>query len=866
MPRPNLAELDPPSLRRSPKMLDISSFDLDPAVPRPTRDRADNLVASLKRATALVERTVHDTTPFATLSLALFGKVVHELDHVVQLVEAAAAVEATGERDSLPVRVEESRPTRRSSKVHEPVGHKREIGHEEQGEEQGEERASRPPRHEGESNEHDQPRRREGRPRDEQRDEPVVAVDQPRDRRDALERLSHDGRVHRPSSSHARRDEAPPHNRARVDRVPSRPASATPASPISSPVDEPADKRRSISRAASRLTSRVVSPPPPSAPPHDEPGPPARRHIDRKATRSAAQSQPCSSSPDPSASRRRESSSARPKSRASSAAPRRDDYKPRDLRSSPLDGPATRPKSRTSTSTASSRRAPTLEPLPPRRSSSRSRFVADSSASDDDELVRRRTHVDEGDEPASQPRSRSKARLAARSSSGRSDDARRALELASAPPPRAMGSDSDDEGQARRPSSAAPAVRPAVLTGARVAAAVVRAVEGGPGGGKQELATLSLVSSEYREPSQAALYRVVAVTSTRQLDLFLRTIESAPSLGALVRELKIQPLDADLPTPQPEPLIDPLRRLLNRLPNLTSLDEDFTAGDWDVGDLSTGRDYLLTVLSPCNLVRFRSAKAWFEIGALFALLQTQPQLVELVIGGAAMDRDWVGTKLLATLASSSSSPAPAALLESIEIGQVMHEDTLAVLLRATGGDSVGRLSSVRIGFQSLGASDDDTPLASVPAALALVGSTVTHLALAAPRKASDDSSALLDEVVAVLPRLEVLEWTEATDLAPLALAKPTVLVRLPSSLRVLRARSLVSLSTSAVLSFLHGDAPRALEVLDVQWAHGSSTAEDLAKEPWFKPRHIARIEDAAAELGIECRVGKGDEALAFGRA
>ncbi|GAA5906981.1 hypothetical protein JCM8208_003730 [Rhodotorula glutinis] len=864
MPRPladsNLAELDQPSLRRSPKMRDISSFAVEPAASCPHRDRINAIVASLKRATAIVERTSHDTTPFGTLALALFDKVVHELDEVVQLVEEASAVEAHDERDPSLARVEEGGPARRPSTTGELA--MREVEMEQEGDR--EKRKSRSSRDDMGEDVHDQPRRREGRPRREQLDGLVPGpstLDELQGRVEPFERAGsgQDDRAHRPSSSVAPRDDFPPRDRTRLDGFPSRPSSTAPVSPSFSSRHLPVDNPRSSSRAASRVLS---PPPPPSAPPHDGPAPSTRRHGDRTATRSAARATLRSPSPEPLAGRR-DSTFARPKSRASSAAPRRDDHEPGNSRSSTRDDATGRPKSRSSA--ASSRHEPPHGP-PPRRPSSRSRFAADSSASDDDGLVGRRRVEDDGAEPTTRTRSRSKARQTTRSFSSRSDDARRALELASAPSPPSIRSDSDDEGQARRPSSAASARRPTVLNGARVAAAIARAVAEGAGGGMGGLCTLSLVSRQYREAATPALYHAVALTSRSQLNLLVRTVESTPPLGALVHELKIHPLDADLPTPSPESLIDPLKSLLNGLPNLNSLDEDFTAGDWDVGDFSTGHDYPLTVSSPCkSLVRFRSAKAWFEIGALFALLETQPHLVELVIGGAAMDRDWAGTKILASLSSSPSSPPPATRLESLEVAQVMHEDTLAVLLRATGDNSVGRLSSIRIGFQSLGTSDDDTPLSSVPAALALVGSSLTHLALAAPRKASDDSSALLGEVVAVLPRLEVLEWTEATDLAPVPLANSKVLARLPSSLRVLRARALVSLPTSAVLSFLHGDAPRALEVLDVQWAHGSTTADDLAKEPWYKARHIARIEDAAAELGIECHVGKGDEVLAFSR-
>lgn len=412
---------------------------------------------------------------------------------------------------------------------------------------------------------------------------------------------------------------------------------------------------------------------------------------------------------------------------------------------------------------------------------------------------------------------------------------------------------------------------PIELRGYRVANAVAAAVLQLCGQyATDTLLELSLVSHEYRSAAQAALYKSVVLSTRRRLDLLSRAVTDNASLVALVHKLKIEPLDQDLPSSTPETLVAPLKALLDRLTHLEDLDEDFTTGEWDVRTLTSGKEYPLTVSSPFKLKRFRSASAWWEVGALFSLVQAQPNLVELVLGGAAMDRDWAGAKLVSSLSStSSSSPPPGRLLESLEVAQVMHEDTLAVLLRAAGGGSAehhSALRSLRVGFQSIGSTDDDTPRASIPAALALVGPSLTHLALMAPLKASDDVTGLLDELVAVLPNLEILEWTEATELVPVPLASSKFLSTvLPRRLRVLRARSLVSLSTSRVLALF--DEPEvaapALKELDVLWANG--TGEDAGQEPWYKERHILRIEEAAEEFGIKCRVGKSDEPLILRR-
>ncbi|BGP35525.1 hypothetical protein JCM10296v2_007363 [Rhodotorula toruloides] len=520
---------------------------------------------------------------------------------------------------------------------------------------------------------------------------------------------------------------------------------------------------------------------------------------------------------------------------------------------------ATRPSDVKPTSPASahssgdkrpSSRPGTISHPPPAAPPVKSRSYRDmSDTSDDDDFDRRSSS-------GTRPRSRS----VARSRTGHSEEARKALEMASAPP----SAVEEDYGRERRDAFESYEKRrgPPVLGGAKVARALAKAAS--EVGGPAMLVALATVSKEYTEAANEVLYGSIVVDSPRRLDLLNRSLDSDASLGELVKSLKIRPLDADKPVSKPESLIKPLRQLISHCPNLVSLDEDFTTAEWDVRTL-TGQDYPLTSSSTShNLVFFRSAKNWWEVGALYALLQSQPNLEEVVIGGAAMDRDWQGSKLLSTLSKQSPSSAPARNLASLEISEVMHEDTLPLLLRATGG-SEGRLQSLRIGFQSIGSTDDDTPRASIAPALTNVGSTLTHLAITAPTKSSDDTTGLVDEIVAVLPRLEILEWSEGTDVRPVPLASPRLLTQLPKTIRVLRARSLISVSTGKVLTFLDEveQGGFKLQELDVQWPTG--TGENRDHEPWYKERHVARIEDAAADLRIKCRIGKGDDRLAFKR-
>lgn len=268
-------------------------------------------------------------------------------------------------------------------------------------------------------------------------------------------------------------------------------------------------------------------------------------------------------------------------------------------------------------------------------------------------------------------------------------------------------------------------------------------------------------------------------------------------------------------------------------------------GDWDVTTLQ--RDY------PRIAARLRSLtsrRCWWEIGAVCELLKTQPEIIELKFLGAVMDREWEGERL-------NGLPAPVPLaphLTSITIGQVLHEETLTALFRTSGTAS---LKNLRLGFETI---DDDTPRASISGALRLVASSLTHLALRAPSKASPDAAGLLDEILPLLAHLEVLEFSEQADGAfqPVPIATNKVLSVLPSSLRVLRARNVVSFSTSRLLAMLNEPSGiPVLEELEVFWAE-----DQPGHEVQYRQRHEARIEEACRELGIQVAVGRSEVGLA----
>lgn len=355
------------------------------------------------------------------------------------------------------------------------------------------------------------------------------------------------------------------------------------------------------------------------------------------------------------------------------------------------------------------------------------------------------------------------------------------------------------------------------------------------------LRSLALVSREYRQAAQADLFRDIRLTETSQLDMILSALALNATLAAVVRDLSLIGLSGL----QRSALLDKVHRLLALLVNLESLDEDLAITDWDIADYEGG-EYIVSPDSPFRLKRFRSGSAWWEISAVHAFFANQTKLELVTFGGAVVDREWAGAKLLAEGVTPSAKH-----IRKLHVAQVLHEDTLSVLLAATGGQE-RKLSELDIGFQSI---DEDTPRARIVAACRLVGSTLEHFKLRAPDQVSGDLTGFLDEIVAVLPRLETVEWSEQSDTARIPLASSRFLEYLPPTLQTLRARSLVSLSTGKFLLMLeHPETVPSLSALNIEWASGRG--DELGREPWYRERHVVRILDAADNLGIVCRVSK----------
>ncbi|GAA5820301.1 hypothetical protein JCM10212_005863 [Sporobolomyces blumeae] len=468
-------------------------------------------------------------------------------------------------------------------------------------------------------------------------------------------------------------------------------------------------------------------------------------------------------------------------------------------------------------------------------------------------------------------RSRSRAgRASSRARSGRSEESKRALELASAPPPV-----SDDEEEARR--------GPHMRRGKRqvekkkvvlkqedeIVRRIVQFAD------LEDRLVLARVSHTYRDFVRAALYRSITITSLSQLDSLDETISSSSSLAKLVVSLRVEPLDTS--STSPSFVVSSLRRFVSNLPSLSTFEEDFTASEWDIQSVAgSSTDYPLTVSDAAKALEVLSSKrCWWEITAINDLVFSQPHLRKLALGGAAMDRDWEGPKLKAALLSS---PRRDVRVESLQVAQVMHEDTLAVLLLLSKNP---KFRTLRIGFQSIGSSDDDTPLASIPRAIEYVSSTLTTLVLVAPKstsKVSEDTSTLFDECLPLLPHLEHLAFQETLEPIPIPLCSSETFSRstMPTTLKSLTVRGLFSISTGRFFSWIDdADAIPVLEEIDVEWAQAGSTRPDSSNSytgtegsgrgdvEWYKARQVDKIRSACDEYGIKSRLSKGSRTLSI---
>ncbi|GAA5939821.1 uncharacterized protein JCM15063_004312 [Sporobolomyces koalae] len=422
----------------------------------------------------------------------------------------------------------------------------------------------------------------------------------------------------------------------------------------------------------------------------------------------------------------------------------------------------------------------------------------------------------------------------------RTEESRRALEMASAPP-----EISDDDYQHRRARSTPSVTRKRretpkpvpKLDQARVTERI--AIESD----QATRAALVQVSRAYHKIIEPILYGSIVIDSVARVDRLVASLDSVR--GGQVKSLEIVPLGAN-----PASFMSSLQALVNLLPHLERFEEDLTRSEWDVQTVSTtSLEYPLVVGSvPRTISTWTSHRCWWEIGAIHALVESQPMLQHLTFKGAAMDRDWHGSRLYSNLTKAP----PSSRIESLRVDQVMHEDTLSVLILLCKNPG---FRSLTIGFQSIGPSDDDTPLSSIPFALAPIGQTLTSLTLFAPAsvsssKISEDPSTLVRDLVDKLTVLEHLSIRETYPSVPITTGMST-LNDLPRTLIKFEAECLFSISTEDVLGWLRSadEVPRALASLKLEWVKVKPEEEE---EAWYRARHVSKIEREGQELGIEC--------------
>jgi hypothetical protein len=485
--------------------------------------------------------------------------------------------------------------------------------------------------------------------------------------------------------------------------------------------------------------------------------------------------------------------------------------------------------------------------------------------------------------PESKPQVRSRSRVSASSSSttrmttpttmtvGRSQQVEKALDMASAPP----GSSEEDEINSRsiitssisnssRRKSRSRQKKVVRLNEENVIKLVARESDQGT------KANLVQVSRKYYKIVEPILYSFITVSSHHQVVELDQLFETKPHLAEIVTSLTVLPLDDnDDDATDPSSLLDSLRSLVTQLPNLKNLDEDFTKSDWDV--ISCRHGYFLDATTTSKLRCFTSRRSWWEIGALYELLSCQPSLTNVVLGGAAMDRDWEGSKLKASLLASQQTVESS--VRSLSVSQIMHEDTLSVLLLLCRNP---RFETLSISFQSIGPSDDDTPIYSIPLAFKLagggVGDTLTRFKILAPLtisrdKISEDTSSLLEDLLPLLPNLTTLEFQETfNDNIRVPIASSSIFTKkgvLPKSLRFLKARQLFSIKTSEIVELLLlEEVIPVLEEIDIEWAAAAHGEEE--EEEWWNQGQVEEIRTVCNEFGIRCKVSKGHRKFTIG--
>ncbi|KAM0789725.1 hypothetical protein ACM66B_006582 [Microbotryomycetes sp. NB124-2] len=391
--------------------------------------------------------------------------------------------------------------------------------------------------------------------------------------------------------------------------------------------------------------------------------------------------------------------------------------------------------------------------------------------------------------------------------------------------------------------------RKIVLQGQNVFASIAHALLEFGSEGKRTVLNLAVVHKGVdSDACIEAVWQTLTISSLDKCASDKAYLSQHPEHAAKIKCIVIKPLDASSNSAIVDlsEVVSSVRQLVLCCPNLLSVQEDFSAFDWDVSNVNN--DWVVTLPTSLSLVSIASNKCWWELRALLDLLKNvRGTLKSLRLSGAVMDRDWSGPGLL-----KRSTKDQVTTIKSLELAQVMHTDTLSALLRLTP-----RLETLRVSFQVVGTTDNDTPLDSILDALSHVSGTLTCLRMTSPFKKGDqETKHLLESVVQLLPALEVLEFQEdrassqSNEVSEkvVEIASPQLLVNLPINLRLLRGRGISSFSTGDVRCLLESKeqmAP-ALKVLDLCWS--------LTQDGQMRvERDVRELDKACKSVGVQGR-------------
>ncbi|KAK4056433.1 hypothetical protein OIO90_002576 [Microbotryomycetes sp. JL221] len=381
--------------------------------------------------------------------------------------------------------------------------------------------------------------------------------------------------------------------------------------------------------------------------------------------------------------------------------------------------------------------------------------------------------------------------------------------------------------------------------------------------GKSMVLKLACVSKQTSQICVSVLWHTLNVSNVDECQEMQTYLESHPEQANQIQRIVISPLDASTTSAIVDlsEVVLAVRQVFNACPRVRVIEEDFSAFDWDITRVNSDWIASLSSVSNQHWIQIVSKRCWWELKAVIELLEScRTNLKILRLGGAVMDREWSGPSLLKKKINPLTSLR---VLQELEMGQVMHSDTLSCILRLTP-----QLKVLKLSFQKIGSTDNDTPFDNILDALSHVSQELKWLRLISPRKQGDQSTnTLLETVVQLLPGLEILEFQEdrSDDInvqeqdddqgeQVVQIASVDLLSNLPMNLRELRGRGIVSFGHRHVEMMVQ-DARNfvpGLKVLDLQWSRHARAGHMRLDD-----RDRARIDRLCREQGIQSLLTSG---------